>query len=208
MPVTHAARTWAIRIDDTILHRRLRTLLQQNREPHGIWVFAYGALLWDNPLRGVEHRRAVVYGYHRRFCIWQWAYRGTLDNPCLMLALDRGGCCVGSVVRVEDDDLHARLWPSFKAEMDGGAYRAVWVRTHTRHGPVRALAFVIDRLGERYAGRLADDEVAERIANGCGEDGACAQYLMKTVNALHQGGVRDAYLSKLDAMVSSRLART
>ena len=39
----------------------------------------------------------MIQGWHRRFCLWMPAGRGTRDNPGLMLGLDRGGSCRGIV---------------------------------------------------------------------------------------------------------------
>jgi cation transport protein ChaC len=38
--------------------------------PHsGIWVFAYGSLIWKPGFTHVETRRGVAYGWQRSFCL-------------------------------------------------------------------------------------------------------------------------------------------
>jgi cation transport protein ChaC len=49
--------------------------------------------------------------------------------------------------------------------MRGDGYRARWVTADTGEGVLRALTFVANRAGERYAGRLSDQHFAERIAS-------------------------------------------
>src|SRR4029078_388454 len=59
-----------------------------------LWLFAYGSLIWKPDVEFAERRKAKLAGWHRRFCIWQRRWRGTSANPCLMLALHRGGSCL------------------------------------------------------------------------------------------------------------------
>ena len=51
-----------------------------------VWLFAYGSLMWspEPELDGAETRLATLRGWHRRFCLWQWRYRGSRDNPALV----------------------------------------------------------------------------------------------------------------------------
>ena len=124
-----------------------------------------------------------------------------------MMALDRGGTCRGVAYRVEARDLESALAPVWRREMRGDGYRPRWVDARTATGRVRALTFVANRAGERYAGRLPMETVAERIAEGCGERGPCADYLRLTVESLHRHGIRDRNLWRLQALVARHLAR-
>jgi hypothetical protein len=63
--------------------------------PDKLWVFAYGSLIWKPEFEIAEKRHAVAYGWHRSFCLKLTRWRGTRELPALMLALDRGGSCVG-----------------------------------------------------------------------------------------------------------------
>ena len=58
-----------------------------------VWIFAYGSLMWDPGFAYVEAQPATLHGYHRQFCIYSYAYRGTPERPGLVLGLDRGGSC-------------------------------------------------------------------------------------------------------------------
>jgi cation transport protein ChaC len=37
--------------------------------PEGLWLFAYGSLLWKPAFEFVESQAAVAQGWHRSFCI-------------------------------------------------------------------------------------------------------------------------------------------
>src|SRR5690349_17047992 len=65
-----------------------------------IWLFGYGSLMWNPgfPYRAAEP--ALLKGYHRRFCVYSHRYRGTPEQPGLVLGLDRGGSCRGIAFRI------------------------------------------------------------------------------------------------------------
>lgn len=171
------------------------------------WIFAYGSLIWRPEIEIAEHAPALLPGWHRRFCIWQWRNRGTLANPGLMLALERGGSCAGVALRIAGDDLRDKLRAVWRREMRGNSYIARWVRPRTARGPVDAVAFVMNRASDRYAGRLDLEVAADRIASACGARGPSAEYLCETVHGLRAHGLGDRYLWQLQALVAQRLRR-
>lgn len=175
-------------------------------DPGTLWLFAYGALMWRPEFPFSEHREARVRGWHRRFCLWQRGFRGTPERPGVMLALDRGGQCRGLAYRLAGDDLRAAVRPVWRREMRGRGYVARWLAAETAEGPVPALAFVADRTGGRYAGRLTDAEIAAHIAAACGPIGPSAEYLLNTVAACEAMGIRDRHLFTMQALVAGRLA--
>jgi cation transport protein ChaC len=69
-----------------------------------VWIFAYGSLLWNPAVEHAEERSSVVRGWHRSFCIRMKDWRGTVDQPGLMMGLDRGGQCEGMVLRLAEDN--------------------------------------------------------------------------------------------------------
>jgi cation transport protein ChaC len=173
-----------------------------------LWLFAYGSLMWrpEPEIADAERRLATVAGWHRRFCLWQWRHRGTRAAPGLMLALDRGGSCTGIVLRVAGPGRDAKMQAVWRREMTGNGYRARWVTARTPDGPVRALTFVINDRGERYAGRLDDETVARHIATACGHRGPAAEYLLETVAHCEELGIHDRHLWKIQALVAAQLA--
>ncbi|HEX9597621.1 MAG TPA: gamma-glutamylcyclotransferase, partial [Anaerolineales bacterium] len=58
-------------------------------------VFAYGSLIWKPAFEHAGSIRATARGWRRSFCLRLTRFRGTLEQPGLMMALDRGGACEG-----------------------------------------------------------------------------------------------------------------
>ncbi|UXN74694.1 gamma-glutamylcyclotransferase [Devosia sp. A8/3-2] len=89
-------------------------------EPHTgeVWFFAYGSLIWKPACDFVEMRTGVVRGWHRAFCPgWNNRFRGSDENPGLMLALDRGGACKGVLYRLPADRIDENLTKLLEREM-------------------------------------------------------------------------------------------
>lgn len=173
-----------------------------------LWLFAYGSLMWKPEIEFTERRIAVLHGWHRRFCLWQWRYRGTREKPNLMLALDRGGACKGVAYRVNGPDIRTKLAPVWRREMISYGYQPYWGEAKTDRGPVRALAFVANHGGGRYAGRLPDEAVAAYVTAACGHVGPGAEYLMEAVLRCEELGIHDRLLWRLQALVAERLMAT
>ena len=49
-----------------------------------------------------EARPALLRGYHRAFCLYSMRYRGTPEQPGLVLGLDRGGACYAYLASTVD----------------------------------------------------------------------------------------------------------
>lgn len=170
-----------------------------------LWLFGYGSLMWKPELDFTESRPALLKGWHRRFCLWQWRYRGSRHRPGLMLALDRGGACRGVAYRIAAPGVREKVAAVWRREMGGNGYRPRWVKLTSMQGPVRALAFVVNQESERYAGRIPDEIVADHIASACGEAGASAEYLLETVLKCEELGIHDPFLWRLQELVAKRM---
>ncbi|MDB5409696.1 MAG: gamma-glutamylcyclotransferase [Rhodospirillales bacterium] len=176
------------------------TLLARRRP---VWIFAYGSLMWHPGFAHDAAEPALLRGWHRSFCLYSRRYRGTPENPGLVLGLDRGGACRGRAFRVPGEALaeaFAHLWPR---EMSGGAYDFRPVTLCAEAGPVSAWAFTVRRDHLGYAGRLGIDETARLIRQGVGGRGRCSDYLANTVRHLECLGLRDGPLHRLEERVAS-----
>ena len=171
------------------------------REGRETWVFGYGSLMWNPAFHYAERRVGRIHGFHRRFCLWTHAGRGTPENPGLTLALERGGSCQGIAFRIEEGEAETELGIVFKREMVSGAYAPRWITVRTDGGMIRAVTFVINHAHDRYAGLLPEDRVAEVIASAAGPLGACAEYLHNTVEHLDDLGIVDRHLFRLHDQV-------
>ncbi|MGE3292865.1 MAG: gamma-glutamylcyclotransferase [Geminicoccaceae bacterium] len=193
-------------LDEEVLAAWLdRTLAARQEAGEELWLFAYGSLMWRPELDFAEARLATVRGWHRRFCLWQWRYRGSRERPGLMLALDRGGACRGIAYRVVGPGLREKLAGVWRREMIADGYRPRWMTAVTAREPVLALGFVANRTGERYAGALPDEEIARFIAGACGHAGPGAEYLLETVRRCEELGIHDRGLWRLQELVADRL---
>lgn len=164
---------------------------------HDLWIFGYGSLVWRPEFEHQEARGATLRGYHRSLCLWSRVNRGTPEQPGLVFGLDRGGSCKGMVYRLAASavpQVFPQLW---QREMPSGAYLPRWLPCHTHQGPVRALAFVMDRRNVGYAGRLPEDQVLHIVRRGVGKYGHCVEYVAETARALRQHGIIDRRLEAL-----------
>jgi cation transport protein ChaC len=80
-----------------------------------------------------------------------------------------------------------------------------WISVQTDKGPVRALAFVADRSGPAYAGKMGTVQVARILAHAAGHWGSSAQYLYRTVSMLESLGIRDRNLWAIQAHVAEAI---
>ena len=147
-------------------------------------------------------------GWHRSFCLgWDRWFRGGPERPGLMLSLDRGGQVKGVAYRLPPDAIEANMMRLFHRELRfrPTAHVPRWVNVATEKGPLRAIAFVIDRNGGRYVGGLTDEEVADALATAAGHRGSMAEDLHNTVRHLEERGVRDRHLWRLQEMVAERI---
>ena len=178
-------------------------------ESHGepLWVFAYGSLIWKPDFDAVDHRRASAYGWHRSFCLKMTRWRGSPEQPGLMMALERGGRCDGVIYRICDEDRHAQLRRMLYREVRfrENTGMARWVNVHTPAGKIKALTFWAGPTGERIASRLPLEEVAPILARACGHVGSCAEYLHNTVRDLEEFGIRDRNLWRLQQLVAEEI---
>lgn len=169
-----------------------------------IWVFAYGSLIWNPIIKYCERRVGIVYGWHRRFCLWTPIGRGTLDNPGLLLGLERGGSCRGVAYRLALEDVPEELLLLWRREMVALSYIPRWVKVFDGEEAIKAIAFTINYNSPMYAGKLSPEVIVNRIATAKGPLGTSADYLIQTVNGLMTVGIEDKQLLLLYKQVVAR----
>ena len=165
----------------------------------GVWLFAYGSLIWNPALHFDQRRLAHVHGWHRSFCLSTQAGRGTPANPGLVLGLDRGGACTGAAFHVPKALMNDELALLWRREMLSGSYQPRWVRVRgADRAPFGyAIAFTIHRECEHYVGGLAREDVVRRLASACGALGSSADYLFRTRDGLRSLGIIDKGIEDL-----------
>lgn len=183
--------------------------LLQEHHPDLLWVFAYGSLIWKPEFPFVEQRRVVAKGWHRSFCIKLMRWRGTPEQPGLMMALDRGGSCSGVAYRLPEDAHRELLGKLVRREISAkpstNAIRWIWADGEFER--FRALTFIANPKGRAYTGGLPLDEVAHTLARAAGHWGSGAEYLFNTVSHLESFGIRDRNLWRLQKLVADEIRR-
>lgn len=184
-----------------------------------VWLFGYGSLIWNPEVTYDRRFGARVHGYHRRLCLWSRVNRGTLDCPGLVAGLDRGGSCAGVVYRLPATTARAELERLWEREMFMGSYSPRWLGCRvdgagagagrTQKGSfVSALAFVVRREAANYTGKLSEAEMLAVFTRGsCGRYGTSLDYLVRTVTALREHGLRDPHLERLARHAELAMAR-
>jgi cation transport protein ChaC len=185
----------------------IRSAVERIAHDGHFWVFGYGSLMWNPGFPYEEQQPAVLDGFHRRFCIRSTIYRGTPEQPGLVLGVDSGGECHGIAFKVAGGQRDAVLEYLFEREMRTHVYAATWVSLRIGEQTVPALTFVVQRDHRQYV-RVAEDEMVRIIASCAGENGSNFEYLRNTVHALHELGVPDPELDVLYERVSAHLEGT
>lgn len=193
-----------------ITDEQYRTLAQTlEHESHGepLWVFAYGSLIWKPEFEAVDRKRATAFGWHRSFCLHINRWRGSHEQPGLMMALERGGRCDGVIYRLPDDDRAAQIERMLRREVS--AYENIdavrWLPVKSESGPCRALGFWVGATGERIVSKQPLEQVAGILARACGHFGSCAEYLYNTVSHLEDFGIHDRNLWRLQHLVAEEI---
>lgn len=162
-----------------------------------VWLFGYGSLMWNPAFHFAERRTCRLHGFHRRYCLWSAGGRGSVRQPGLTLALDRGGSCHGIAFRIAADQVQEELDVVWSREMGGRSYRAQWVNVRSDDGPLRALTFTINRDHPRYVKTMSHDNAVAYLATSTGPLGSCAEYLTNTVSHLDELGIVDSQMHTL-----------
>jgi cation transport protein ChaC len=193
---------------DDDFRRLVAEIIARAPDPKDIWVFGYGSLIWKPAFEASEFGVGVVRGWHRSFCLgWNTRFRGSVEAPGLMLALDRGGSCKGVIYRLQRGAIETSLRKLVEREMPyrPNPFPPRWVRVETAAGARTALTFVIDRTSGRYVSGLNDSEIAAVLARAVGHRGSMAEYLHATVEHLERMGIHDRHLWRLQELVAERI---
>ncbi|KQR72990.1 gamma-glutamylcyclotransferase [Rhizobium sp. Leaf341] len=188
------------------LDHLVRTV-EQEAGDEGIWVFAYGSLMWNPGFDVSARMEAVAHGWHRAFSLRIERLRATSDAPGLMLALRPGGSCTGLILKLprasRRQDLRTLLAREIRYSEVCDMVRWVTVRTAT--GTRRALTFWASTKQSQLTEKISLDDAAVLIAQACGPAGSCAEYLHRTVSDLVDRNIHDRNLWQLQEKVARKL---
>lgn len=184
----------------------LDSILAGHPPGEDVWLFGYGSLMWNPAMHFAGTRGGRVLGWHRKYCLWLEAGRGTPEHPGLMLGLDRGGAAAGALFRVPADQARAELLLPFRRELFTHSYDPRWVSVATPEGIIRAVTFVVNRAAVRYVRRLDLELVAHHVATASGVLGSCMEYLQHTLESLDALGLDDRMLRQVYRICLARAA--
>lgn len=172
------------------------------------WVFGYGSLIWRPGFAHVETRRARLHGYRRSLCVYSYVHRGTRERPGLVLGLDRGGSCIGLAFRVPGDLRDEVITYLRERELVTNVYLERMLRVRLDDSDtgadrtVEAVAYVVDRDHEQYAGALDEADAARVVRGAVGRSGKNEDYVSNTLEHLEALGIRDHWLEEVARQVA------
>ncbi|MCF8483188.1 MAG: gamma-glutamylcyclotransferase [Rhodospirillum sp.] len=175
---------------------------RQSENAQDFWVFGYGSLMWRPGFPHEETQSALLRGYHRSMCILSIRYRGTPEQPGLVLGLEEGGECMGRAYRVAPENIEYAVAYLRERELVTGVYLERTLPVTLEDGrTVETYGFVADKEHIQYKGALTDREAADIIQAGHGLEGPARDYLANTVGHLEALGIIDVDLARLLAVV-------
>ncbi|MDL2403233.1 gamma-glutamylcyclotransferase [Rhizobium mayense] len=162
------------------------------------WVFGYGSLMWNPGFSYVEKAEALIFGYRRSLCVHSWVHRGSEASPGLVLGLDLGGSCRGmafSIAAAERDEVLAYLR---ERELVTKVYLEKTLPIRLADGRrVTAVAYIVDRNHQQYAGALDAMEAAHIVESAIGQSGPNDAYVFNTLAHLREMKIRDQWLEQV-----------
>ena len=167
------------------------------------WVFGYGSLIWRPGFAHVETQRARLHGYRRSLCVYSFVHRGTRERPGLVLGLDRGGSCVGLAFRVPGDLRDEVIAYLRERELVTSVYLERTLKVRLDSGAmVEAVAYIVDRDHEQYAGGLDAAHAASVVRGAVGQSGNNEDYVLSTLKHLEALGIRDHWLEEVAGQIA------
>ena len=173
-----------------------------------LWVFGYGSLMWRPGFSFEAQAPGLLTGAHRALCVYSIYYRGTPEQPGLVLGLARGGACRGVAFRVTPGAEEETIAYLREREQITDVYVEAYRNVRLLDGSgrtVKALTYLADPDHEQYAGGLTLEKQLRIVRNCCGTAGANAEYVLNTVRHLEEEGVHDAILAKLAARLTGEV---
>ena len=189
------------------LKQDVRETLKSREIDSGIWVFGYGSLMWNPDVRHSETEPGLLQGYHRRLCLRSTVYRGTPEQPGVVMGLAPGGNCPGRLFFIPKKHFFPDLLLLWDREMFAGTYLPKWVSVERNPHPIEALTFVANQNHEHYLPPVNLEETALLVSKAKGQRGTNMDYLKNTVEILHQLDLRDAVLERILNLAMMRYSR-
>jgi glutathione-specific gamma-glutamylcyclotransferase len=190
-------------------YRDAAQLIADQNAGRPLWLFAYGSLIWKPAFEHVELRSCKAFGWRRSFCLEIRRWRGTPEQPGLMMCLDYGGCCQGIGFRLPGGNDYEQVLRLLRREADykGDLAAIRWIEVQSGSEKFRALAVWAAPRNDASYVKLPIERQAYLLARAAGHVGTCAEYLHNTIVQLHEHGIHDTYLWRLQELVADEIHR-
>jgi cation transport protein ChaC len=168
-------------------------------EPDLVWTFGYGSLMWRPGFEPDAFERARLVGFQRRMCIRSEHYRGTHEQPGVVMGLTEGGCCIGRAIGFKAERAGEIMAYLDARELVTNVYerRLVKLELLDSGRTVDAWAYIARLDHEQYVGKADEAAILEMVRTGCGSSGTCQEYLVNTLDHLEEMGIEEPDLRAL-----------
>ena len=159
--------------------------------PEGdFWFFAYGSLMWNPEFEYLRRETARLHGYHRCLCLWSVEYRGSLEQPGLVMGLDRGGSCAGQAFLISQHAAPKIIDKLNEREMITGAYQSRLIPLKLQSGEqVNAVCLIARHDHPQYAPGLDHQTIIEIVQRAKGKRGSNIEYVLNTAHKMQEMGM-------------------
>ncbi len=188
-------------LSSDVRNKSMRDCLCDRDITDGVWVFAYGSLMWDPGFAYVDKVPARLRNWHRAMCIWTTLARGTLAYPGLGLGLLPGNYCDGILFKIAPENMDEALKQLWEREMWTDVYRPSWFDIDTADANATAITFTANSQSIQFADRLSPQDTASYIAQAVGERGSCIEYLNNTIAELRHLNIEEPQLQRLQNLI-------
>src|SRR5262249_50235237 len=158
------AGLWSARRGERRAGSLTRSVAAGSMSEGNLWVFGYGSLMWRPGFAYARRSKALLRGWRRSLCVFSHVYRGSPEQPGLVLGLDRGGACPGVAFEVDGALREATIRYLREREQVTAVYLERVAPVTLECGErVLAVTYVADRLHDQYAGRLDREALLEYV---------------------------------------------
>ena len=174
------------------------------------YFFAYGSQMWAPSFHFIDSSVATLRGYSRSFCVNSTIYRGTCQNPGLVLGLVPGGSCQGILYQLATKEKECEWEKIFAKEMPGRhqingsqAYlpQIVKVTNDLTQEEHMAIVLVVDMQSSKYSGELNQAEIVRRLVKCQGQAGSNLEYFENTLQHLTKLNLKDEGLLQIESQI-------
>ncbi|HTA88008.1 MAG TPA: gamma-glutamylcyclotransferase [Polyangiaceae bacterium] len=170
----------------------------------GVWVFAYGSLIFRPDFPFCERRAARLHGFARRF--WQRSpdHRGTPAAPGRVVTLieEPGTDVLGVAYRITPDSARAVLAELDLRERAGYEREQVEIEfNEAPFGSAYAFMYRARRGNPDFSDDLSTREVAEIASTARGPSGDNASYVRQLAQALRDLGEVDPHVFEIERLL-------